>query len=245
MSTSTTAESRHGPPSKVLVIAAHPDDVELCCAGTMARLAHAGHEVVLVHMTYGDKGGKDAPEVLARTRHDEATESASLIGASVDGRFCGDLELYPDEETIDRLGTLWRAHAPDVVFTHRPDDYHPDHRITGELALAAGAAVAPDTPIWFMDTVGAVEFAPTEVVDIAQTLELKVQMLECHRSQMTWMSAARHAHMPYMVRTAAGWRGLQAGIGLAEGFQPATPGVSWPFADVPSVPMKRVEEEVK
>lgn len=222
---------------KVMAIAAHPDDVELLCAGTMARLAKAGHEVVLVHMTYGDKGGRDDPDELARTRHAEALESASLIGATVDGRFCGDLELYPDEPTIARLGELWRRHAPDVVFTHRPDDYHPDHRITGELALATGVQVAPQTPIWFMDTIGGVEFEPTVVVDIQETLDLKIQMLECHRSQMTWMSTARHTHMPYMVRSAAGWRGVLSGLTAAEGFQPAVAGATWPFEEVPSRPV--------
>lgn len=240
--------TEHAPdtaPSKVVVVAAHPDDVELCCAGTIARLAGAGHEIVLVHMTYGDKGGKEDPEVLGRTRHEEAIESASMIGASVDGRFCGDLELYPDAATVERLVELWKRHAPDIVFTHRPDDYHPDHRITGELALAAGRAAAPETPIWFMDTVGAVEFTPTEVVDITDTLDLKIQMLECHRSQMTWMSAARHAHMPYMVRSAAGWRGLQGGLPFAEGFQPADPSHVWPFTEVPSVPLTITEEAVQ
>ncbi|TFB56361.1 PIG-L family deacetylase [Cryobacterium tagatosivorans] len=220
---------------KVMVIAAHPDDVELCCAGTMARLAHAGHDLVLVHMTYGDKGGRDEPDVLARTRHQEAIDSAAMIGAVVDGRFCGDLELYPDDVTTKALADVWRKHDPSVVFTHRPDDYHPDHRITGELALAAGAQVAQSTPIWFMDTVGGVEFYPTDYVDVAATLDLKVEMLECHKSQMTWMAAARHASMPYMIRSAAGWRGLQSGMAAAEGFQPARAGDAWPFEDVTSL----------
>jgi N-acetylglucosamine malate deacetylase 1 len=169
---------------KVLALAAHPDDVEICCAGTMALLARAGHEVVLAHMTYGDKGGRQDPDELARTRYAEAVEAAALIGATVVGRICGDLELYDAGPHREEVARLVADTAPDVVVTHRPDDYHPDHRITGDLAMGAVRRMRPDTAVWFMDTVGSVEFHPSDYVDVGDTLDLKLDMIKCHRSQM-------------------------------------------------------------
>jgi LmbE family N-acetylglucosaminyl deacetylase len=228
---------------KALVLAAHPDDVEICCAGTMALLARAGHEVVLAHMTYGDKGGRQDPDELARTRHAEAVEAAALIGAGVVGRICGDLELYDAEPHRAAVARLVEEIRPEVVVTHRPDDYHPDHRITGELALAAVRRTDPDVPVWFMDTVGSVEFHPSDYVDVGDTFDTKIDMIKCHRSQMSWMSTARHTDMPYMIEWAARWRGLQAGVEFAEGFLPAVEGAAWPFLGVSSRPVHIEEGE--
>ncbi len=216
---------------KVLVIAAHPDDVEICCAGTMALLAKAGHEITLAHLTYGDKGGRDDPDELAATRHAEAKAAAALIGAEVVGRITGDLELYDAAEHRNAVGALIEAERPDLIVTHRPDDYHPDHRITGELALAASAHEAPNVPVWFMDTIGGVDFVPDTYIDIAPVFDQKIDMIRCHASQMTWMSAARHTDMTYMIEWNARWRGLQSGLTLAEGLA-AAHGATW---DVPGV----------
>ncbi len=220
---------------RVLTIAAHPDDVEICCAATMALLTKAGHEVVLAHMTYGDKGGRGDSGMLARTRHAEAVEAAQLIGAQVVGRICGDLELYLSQEHEKALVDLLDQVAPDLVFTHRPDDYHPDHRITGQLALSATATAKPGTAVWFMDTIGGVDFTPTHFVDVGTAIEQKMDMIRCHRSQMSWMSQARHTDMPYMIEWNARWRGLQAGVTYAEGFIAATED-DWDIEGVASAP---------
>lgn len=218
---------------EVLVIAAHPDDTELLCAGTLAWLQRAGHTVRIAHLTYGDKGGRQDPAELAATREAEARSSAALIGASVLGRICGDLELYLGEQHIEAVRSIVAEQPVDVVLTHRPDDYHPDHRIAGELVIAATSAC--DIPVWFMDTIGGVGFRPTHYVDITDTIGVKQDMIRCHESQMNWMNAARHTDMTYMIEWTARWRGLQCGRPFAEGFTPAEPGSPW-FGGVQSLP---------
>lgn len=220
---------------KVLTIAAHPDDVEICCAGTMALLARAGHEVRLAHLTFGDKGGRDDPAFLAATRHAEARAAADMIGADVVGRITGDLELYDGPEHGALVADLIGDAGPDLVVTHRPDDYHPDHRITGRLTRTALAEVSPRTPLWFMDTIAGVDFEPDVYVDISEVLSLKRDMIRCHASQMSWMNAARHTDMAYMIEWTARWRGLQSGLPLAEGLISAT-SAPWPVPDVPVHP---------
>ena len=212
----------------VVVVAAHPDDVELLCAGTLARLSQAGTVVNLAHLTYGDKGGREDPQELARTREREAQAAAALIGARVDGRICGDLELYATDEFGEQVADLLTP-ALDVtaILTHHPGDYHPDHRITSELVLQEASGRSLLSKVWFMDSVGGAHFIPTHLVDITSTIEVKKRMLRCHESQMAWMSAARHADMEYMVDCTARWRGLQVGVEYAEGFAPAIPSTSW------------------
>lgn len=222
---------------EVLVVAAHPDDTELLCAGTLALLARAGHSIHIGHLTYGDKGGRDDPAELARIRGAEAAASASIIGAATLGRICGDLELYLDDEHIAAVRDLVDGVEADVILTHRPDDYHPDHRIAGELVLAATSPRRTRPSVWFMDTIGGVGFDPTHYVDIGSVLEIKQRMIRCHESQMNWMSAARHTDMTYMIEWTGRWRGLQCGRPVAEGYIAAgDPETPWFAPDLESVP---------
>lgn len=219
----------------VVVVAAHPDDVELLCAGTLARLADAGHKIALAHLTYGDKGGRDDPAALAATRGREAQASAALINAIPEGRICGDLELYMRADLAERVASLLPAAGVDAVITHHPDDYHPDHRITSELVLKAARERSLLSRVWFMDSVGGAHFVPTHLVDVTATFETKKRMLRCHESQMAWMSTARHADMEYMIEWTGRWRGLQANVGYAEGFRSAVDSAGWFAQDVVAV----------
>src|SRR2546423_2670149 len=207
---------------RILAVAAHPDDVEVLCAGTLARFARDGHELALAHMTIGDKGGLGDPAELARIRGAEAAAAAEVIGATCFGGICGDLELYETEPThVERIGELLAATGPDLVITHAPFDYHPDHRITG--VLVARATAGAEAEIWHMDTFGGVGFVPSAYVDVTETIGAKKEMLRCHKSQLEWMSSYRHADMDYIIEWTGRWRGLQAGVRYAEAFRPATP----------------------
>jgi LmbE family N-acetylglucosaminyl deacetylase len=214
----------------VVVVAAHPDDVELLCAGTLARLAAANHKIALAHLTYGDKGGRGDPAALAATREREAQAAAELINAIPEGRICGDLELYSRADIAERVEVLLPESGVAAVLTHHPDDYHPDHRITSELVLQAAQRRALLSRVWFMDSVGGAHFVPTHLVDVTATFETKKRMLRCHESQMQWMSTARHADMEYMIEWTGRWRGLQASVAYAEGFRSAEPSAAW-FAE--------------
>jgi N-acetylglucosamine malate deacetylase 1 len=220
----------------VIVVAAHPDDVELLCAGTLARLSQAGHEVRLAHLTYGDKGGRTDPEELAATREREAKAAAALIDATTSGRICGDLELYPVPEFAGQVSGLIAGADVEAVLTHHPDDYHPDHRITSRLVLDAARQRSLLPRVWFMDSVGGAHFVPTHLVDVTATIETKKRMLRCHQSQVAWMTTARHADMEYMIEWTGRWRGLQAGADYAEGFAPAVSSAGWFTSEVAAIP---------
>ena len=209
---------------KIIAMAAHPDDTELLCAGTLALLSELGHEVSVCHMTVGDKGGTADPNELARTRAAEAAASCGLIGARYITGFCGDLELYDNEPHLAHIRSVLEDVDPDVVLTHAPNDYHPDHRITGKLTVRATADLWPARPddypeVWYMDNLGGVDFVPGLYVDIETTYEVKREMLRCHESQIAWMTQVRHTDMEYVIEWISRWRGLQAGCVRAEGFR--------------------------
>lgn len=204
---------------KVLVVAAHPDDVELLAAGTLGLLRADGHELWLAHMTVGDKGGQQAPDELARIRGEEARQAATLLGSEAFGGVTGDLELYRTAEHTARVAELVREVEPDVVFTHGVRDYHPDHRVTGQIVLDVVSRAARRPAVVYMDNVAGIDFVPEIFVDVAETLELKKQMLRCHESQVQWMASARHTNMEYLIEWLGAWRGLQCGARYAEGYR--------------------------
>lgn len=204
---------------KVLVMAAHPDDTEVLCAGTLALLASHGVHAAVAHMTVGDKGGTDSRDEMARTRAAEAKASCDLIGAKYIPGFCGDLELFDNAEHQARMLASLQDVRPDVVLTHAPNDYHPDHRTTSVATVAAVYTSALPIEVWYMDNLGGVDFVPETYVDIGATFDSKLSMLRCHESQIAWMTKARHTDMEYMIDWISRWRGLQSGLSRAEGFR--------------------------
>lgn len=205
---------------KVLVVAAHPDDAELLCAGTLALMRRAGHELWLAHMTVGDKGGQQPPDELARIRDEEARSAAEILDAQTFGGICGDLELYVCERHARRIDEILAEVEPDVVITHALNDYHPDHRVTGLIVVEEVAAKGPEQPsVLYMDTVAGIGFAPQLYCNVTDTVALKKQMLRCHESQVQWMATYRHTDMEYLIEWIGRWRGLQCGARYAEGFQ--------------------------
>ncbi|HXD87624.1 MAG TPA: PIG-L family deacetylase [Urbifossiella sp.] len=137
---------------RIIVFGAHPDDAELKAGGAAALWAKLGHEVKLVSVTNGDIGHwKEAGGPLARRRAAEVKAADKILGATPHVLDIHDGELEPNLEnrkTITRLIRDWKA---DIVISHRPWDYHPDHRYVGVLVQDAAYMVAvphfcPDTP---------------------------------------------------------------------------------------------------
>ena len=120
---------------------------------------------------------------------------------------------------------------PDFIITHNPDDYMPDHTAVSRLVFDASfTATLPNyaskhkepaklVPIYYMDTLAGVNFQPTEYVDISDEIDLKLQMLECHESQVVWMRDHDGIDFPDMVKTCSRYRGYQCGAEYAEGFR--------------------------
>ena len=186
---------------------AHPDDAEFLCGGTVALWARAGTEVTYVCATDGSAGW-NGPEMsraqIAAKREEEMREVAALLGVR-DVRFLG----YPDgllEASLDLRRDLTREvrrARPDVIATFDPSMLwsgrgyinHPDHRAVGEAMLAVVACDAPTRPqfpelldeglepykarrVWLTSDEGDL------VVDVGETMDLKIKALAAHQSQM-------------------------------------------------------------
>jgi len=137
---------------RIICFGAHPDDAEFKAGGVAAKWAALGHKVKFVSVTNGDIGHwQMAGGPLARRRASEVKDAAKLLGIETQVLDIHDGELEPTLEnrrTITRLIRDWKA---DVVMSHRPNDYHPDHRYTGVLVQDAAFMVTvpffcPDTP---------------------------------------------------------------------------------------------------
>jgi LmbE family N-acetylglucosaminyl deacetylase len=150
------AERPAAPPDdgklRIICFGAHPDDCELKAGGVGMLWAAQGHHVKFVSVTNGDIGHwRQAGGPLARRRKAEVEQADRLLGVTTEVLDIHDGELLPTLEnrrTITRLIREWKA---DIVMSHRPNDYHPDHRYTGVLVQDSAYMVAvpffcPDAP---------------------------------------------------------------------------------------------------
>ena len=137
---------------RIIAFGAHPDDCEFKIGGVAAKWAALGHHVKLVSVTNGDIGHWGmAGGPLAKRRTAEAQEAARRLGVTAEVLDIHDGELMPTLENRKKITRLIRQWKADVVFSHRPNDYHPDHRYTGVLVQDSAYMVAvpffcPDTP---------------------------------------------------------------------------------------------------
>lgn len=218
---------------RVLAVGCHPDDLEILCGGTLARYVHAGHEVVMAHVTNGNLGHKTIPSrELGRIREKEAFDSAGLIGATCVTLGVGDAKVYSEDPDLrNNMTELIRAAAPDVIITHFPEDYHPDHVATSRLVIDASflatvpqirtehEALSSVLPIYFMDTLAGFGFEADDYVDISAEIDLKEAMIRSHQSQITWMEEHDATDIATMARKVAAFRGVQCGVEYAEAFR--------------------------
>jgi LmbE family N-acetylglucosaminyl deacetylase len=195
-------------PKRVMVIMAHPDDPEFFSGGTIALWAREGAEIIYLILTNGNKGSDDpamSPERLRQVRQAEQREAANLLGVRTiifldepDG------ELQPTLQVRKKVVREIRRHRPHVVICPDPSAYyfgntyvnHPDHRMAGQVALEAIFPAArnrmyhPDLleegllphPVREIYLVGALE--PDRWVDISQVIDLKIQAIRSHASQL-------------------------------------------------------------
>jgi LmbE family N-acetylglucosaminyl deacetylase len=225
-------------PRRVLAVGAHPDDIEILCAGTLARCRARGDEIVICVATNGNMGSMSLqPAELAAVRETEARASAAHLDAEFHWLGYPDEFIYPDHDTRMRFIEMVRAARPDLILTHAPNDYHQDHRTVSELVFVSSfitavphvetaSPVHPQiAPIYYFDTLAGVDFLPTEYVDITETLETKLAMLRCHKSQLEWLGDYNGIDIVEFATTVARFRGLQSGAKYAEGFRRAD---AWP-----------------
>jgi LmbE family N-acetylglucosaminyl deacetylase len=226
------------PPGRALVIAAHPDDIEFVCAGTVAKWVRAGSEVRYVLATSGDAGTHQrgiTREELARIREAEQRAAARVVGVS-EVVFLGyhDGEVVPSLELRRDLVREIRRFRPDIAICYDPTRLfvggsyinHPDHRAVGQAAIDALSPTAA-MPLSFGEQIEEEGLEPYRVrhilvassnhpdtwVDISETLDLKVEALRKHVSQLD----GRRDYVG-MIRQWAVTTGAEVGIPYAEAY---------------------------
>jgi N-acetylglucosamine malate deacetylase 1 len=186
----------------LLAIAAHRDDVELTCGGTLAKTVQAGHRVGILDLTQGESGTRGD----AATRAAEAERAAKALGVHVRlNAGLPDAHLQNDEPSRLRLIELIRATRPRVVILPFPVGRHPDHRIASELGRDAcylsglakyGAAGDAHRPFKVLYALAYREdpVKPSFVVDISSTFATKMAAIRCYGSQFDGAKAAGEIH---------------------------------------------------
>ena len=184
---------------RILVIGAHPDDCDIKAGGIAIKYAALGHHVRFVSVTNGDAGHHEMGGIqLARRRRAEAEAAGAVAGIEYHVMDNHDGELEPTLENRKKVIRIIRSYTPDLILTHRPNDYHPDHRYTSILVQDSAYTVCvpnictDTTPLstnpviaYLSDTFQKpTPFSPDVVIDIDDVVEKKLDMLHCHTSQM-------------------------------------------------------------
>lgn len=185
-------------PLRLLIIGAHPDDADYAAGGTAALYRQQGHIVRMISLTDGGAGHHEqAGLALVRRRRTEAAAAGAVIGADYWTLESPDGGLLPTLENRRTVIRLIREFRPDLILTHRPNDYHPDHRYTSQLVQDAAymvtvPAVAPE--VRHLERNPVIAYLPDEferpyplmpnvAVDVGPVLDRIVDMLNCHVSQ--------------------------------------------------------------
>jgi bacillithiol biosynthesis deacetylase BshB1 len=178
-------------PVDILAIAAHRDDVELTCAGTLIKAVNQGRSTAVLDLTAGEMGTKGD----AKSRAAEAAAAAIVMKLSArENLGLPDAAIVNDPASRESLARVIRKFKPRVVIAPAQTSRHPDHRVTAELVrdacfLAGLAKLAPDTPKHRPHKVlHAVSFRqdfekPTFVVDVSAEFEQKMEAIRCYGSQ--------------------------------------------------------------
>jgi N-acetylglucosamine malate deacetylase 1 len=182
----------------ILAIAAHRDDVELTCGGTLIKAAALGRRTAILDLTAGETGTRGSADLRAS----EAHRAAEILGLQArENLGLPDAGIVNTPETRAALARAIRRFAPRVVIAPAPRGRHPDHRVTAELvrdaAFVAGLAkVAPEVPKHrphkVLHTLAYREDyeKPTFVVDVTDEFERKLEAVRCYGSQFDGVTQA-------------------------------------------------------
>ena len=184
---------------KILVIGAHPEDATCVAGGTAKLYAEAGHEVKFISMTTGDTAHpKLRGSELVEQRRRELWEACSRGGFEHQILNHHDGRLYPNQAIVEEMIGLIRSANPDLVLTHRPHVFQPDQRHTSLIVQDAVSmltipSISPRVAaprrkpvvVYVEDSVSKpIPFEPDVAVSIDKTIDAKIEMLDCHPSQV-------------------------------------------------------------
>ena len=175
----------------LLAIAAHRDDVELTCGGTLIKAARAGQRTAILDLTQGEMGTRGSAELRA----EEARRAGEILGVSArENLGLPDAGVTNTPETRAQVARAIRRFAPRVVIAPSREGRHPDHHITAQLvrdaAFVAGLAKLdpsspPHRPRKVLHCISYRQdfVRPTFVVDISAEFETKLEAIRCYASQ--------------------------------------------------------------
>lgn len=196
---------------KILMIGAHQDDNEFQCGGLAHKYVKMGYEVRFLSLCNGCGGHHimTAEETVAR-RAKESAAVAELLGVTYDVWDIDDCNLVADLATRKRLICYIREFSPNLIITHRPNDYHADHRAAGQLVLDASYLLTvphecPEVPAMrFMpvimydeDSFKNPEFCPDIVIDMDEEIDTKLAIANLNVSQVyEWLPYTHGEEVP-------------------------------------------------
>lgn len=179
----------------VLAIAAHPDDAELFCAGSLVSLISGGKKAGVLDLTRGEKGTRGTPEL----RLQEAQKAAKIIGLAVrENANLPDSGIENSTGQREAVIRQVRKYRPDICFIHAGEDRHPDHRNAALLSQDAlfyaglskletrdesGELQQPWRPFHILHFMQHLPFDPTLVFDITRTMDIKEKAIRAFASQ--------------------------------------------------------------
>jgi len=177
----------------ILALSPHPDDVELCCGGLIAKMSERGYRIGIIDLTRGELGTEGTAEI----RVQEAAKAAEILGVQTRQNMdLGDCKLSCGFEEAKKLADVIREYRPSVLIAPYGDEKHPDHAVARELATKAAffATLAKVKTSHKAYTVRAVVyymlhelFVPSFVVDVTDNYDKKLEAIKAYKSQMKLM----------------------------------------------------------
>jgi LmbE family N-acetylglucosaminyl deacetylase len=195
---------------RILVIGAHPDDIEFGCGGTLIKMSKRGARIHFLVLTEG--GAVYSPAM----RRKEQQLSAKYLKAKIFWGGYKDTEVPPGKVLISKIEEIIKRVKPDIVFCNYPDDFHQDHRA---LASACSSATRYTKRVVFYEVPTTYNFKPDVFVDVTSVMNEKLRLLKLHASQV---NKTRVSGLTILesASSCANFRGYQARVKYAEGFKP-------------------------
>ena len=196
-------------PGKVLVIGAHPDDIEIAAGASIAKLHDTGFQVRALVLSHGERGGH------ADSRLTEAEIGAQFLELDkVQVMDFQDTQMQSQAfEIVNAIERIIREFEPDMIFTHSKHDLHQDHQTVHESTLRA-ARDRRTTILCYESPSVTEEFVPSYYIDVCGYVDVKIEAIHKH-----WDQHKKPYMNPDLIRSKLNFRGNQAKIDYAEGFE--------------------------
>jgi bacillithiol biosynthesis deacetylase BshB1 len=177
----------------ILAVGAHPDDIELCCAGTLASLRARGYRTGIIDLTEGELGTRGTRAIRLK----EASAAAKILGCVRENLGLPDGGIDTGRESILKLIRCYRKYRPEILLIPHAQERHPDHVHAHHLAREAwfysglrkiptrlnGQTQEPWRPKNYFCYMQWETFTPTFIVDITDSYALREKAIRAHKSQ--------------------------------------------------------------